>query len=148
MSLDLLFKPGFDAAERVVAEGGSSEDAIATFMEHLELKGGGTWWPVRPSDFDDSAWGAWEAWEFMKIGELPNGAVGAIPTGEWIAWNSKTGAHLVCSAALNARFTAERVCVLNNHGAPTRIVFKDGAAVASDVDFDGLLAQLPPEVLQ
>jgi hypothetical protein len=112
----------------------SLEGLCATLIAaDLDLKGGGVWAPVRAYDRDHSAWGWWEAWEEAKVGPLPSGAVGAIATGSWLAWNAATGQYI----GFHKREGAEMMAVLQNGGLkPTRVVALDGTESASPFDFE------------
>src|ERR1043165_3833270 len=89
---------------------------LQEFCKHLDFKGGGSWAPVRAAAFPSDQWGRWECWEYAKFGELHSGAVGAIRTGDWIAWDSQTGGML----GFPSRKAAEIMAVLQNEGAATR----------------------------
>lgn len=133
MSLEDLLRPAIDAGQRTLDGGGNPTDAIQEFIKHLDVKGGGTWWPLRSADFDESVWGDWEAWEFCVFQEHPvDGAVGARPTGEWMLWNAKTGQNIV----FQSRKSAEMMAVRQNERRPTRVVSRDGSFEASTLDFD------------
>lgn len=142
MSLELLLKPAIDAGQATLDAGGNNTDALQEFVKHLDVKGLGTWWPVRSADFDASVWGDWEAWEFCVFGELEGGAVGARPTGEWIAWNAKTGQNIVFSNNENRRRAAEMLSVLKNEGRPTRVVMRDGSFSESTFRYSEISQQV------
>lgn len=114
-------------------------ELLQELIESLgDAKGGGSWKPVRAADFDASSWGDWEVWEYCKFGDLSDGLVGAIRTGDWVAWNMKTGMHI----GFPVQKQAEMLAVLQNENAPTRVVSFDGSFVCSDVNFDALQEQL------
>lgn len=117
---------------------------LRDFMLALDLKGCGSWAPVRAADFDASAWGDWEAWEHATFGELPNGCVGATRTGEWVAYDMKTGTHF----GFPTREQAERLAVLRNENAPTRVVHFDGTAETSAIDYDALHELVEAQMLR
>lgn len=74
------------------------------------------WAPFVDPTVDYASWGAWEAWQWLKIGPLPDGSSGAIPTGEWAAWNRNTKQQMVFSpgATMTAREQAVLFCQVQN----------------------------------
>lgn len=104
-----------------------------------------TWAPVRAADFDTDAWGAWEVWEHCTIGPVPGGAIGAIRSGDWVAWDSASKAVYGVPGE-NARAKAEMFAVLRNEGRPTRVVEFDGSFAASVLVYADLKAKVEAEV--
>jgi len=117
-------------------------DVLTDFCKKLDLEGGGEWFPVRAADFDATAWGVWECWEHCKIDKLESGAVGAVRSGDWIAWQS--GTRRIFGFA--SRSAAEMMAVLQNQGAPTRVVFFDGTAEPSKLVFETVKDQVDQEI--
>lgn len=123
------------------------EDLCSSFIAtgELDLKGLGTWAPTRGPAEDDAGWGRWEAWEDCKMVERPElGVVRPEPTGGWVAWDSATGQQLGFNNQLHktARQQAEMMAVLQNDGAPTRVVPHQGGVVASDLDLTAVRAEV------
>lgn len=115
----------------------------STMTDTFDMEGSGSWHPVRAADFDAAAWGQWEAWEHCKVGPLPSGSVGAIPTGDWIAINFADGFHL----GFRTRGEAEMMAVLQNQNAPTRVVSKDGTSETSALNFDEIHDRVEQQML-
>lgn len=88
----------------------------ATIRIHATGKGGASWAPFVDPTFDYSGFGPWEAWQYLKCGELPDGSVGAYPTGDWIAWNRETGMQMgfTDKALMTAREQARTLCQIEN----------------------------------
>jgi hypothetical protein len=111
-------------------------DPMAATGHPMESLGGATWAPARDAATDYSRWGDWEAWEHCRIGQTERATVGPIPTGAWVAWNAVTKETLLGNRTdMPSRIQAETVATLFNKGMPTRIVFRDGTAEASAVDY-------------
>lgn len=127
--------------DRIRAQG-LDPHRVPDITEYFDLAGGASWRPVRPADFDASAWGAWECWEHCKIGTLPNGAVGAMPSGDWVAWDSASGRMF----GFASRKAAEMMAVLQNENAPTRVVHFDGSFEASSMSFDDVHTQVETQM--
>jgi len=121
------------------------EDPASALPAWFEAYGGATWAPARPADFDAKAWGAWEAWEHLEIGEIGNNAVGARPTGDWVAWHAPSG-QMIGFPAPNARAKAEMFCVLRNENAQTRIVPFGAAPETSKHNFDEVNDRVSAEI--
>ncbi len=124
----------------------SNEDGLAVLTQiaaNLDLRSDHTTWtPSRPADFNFKAWGVWECWEHAKIGAISPTAIGAIATGDWIAWNACTGQQF----GFPGRAQAETMAVLQNENAPTRIVFLDGSSETSRLDFDEISSKVAGEL--
>lgn len=108
----------------------------------FDVKGGGSWAPVRAADFDVTQWGRWEVWEHAQIGELPNKNVGAIKTGDWVAWDSETGFQM----GFPDKKKAEMLAVMQNEGQATRIVLFDGTVETSTINYEVLKNTINTEV--
>lgn len=112
----------------------------------LTMHGSATWAPVRGAG-DWSEWGAWEAWEECTIGPCNNGtAVGPIPTGAWLVWDSASGQTFGLPGKDNQRKKAEMMALTLNKGQRTRVVPHGADAVASDIDFAKLAAKVGAEM--
>lgn len=117
-------------------------DILRAIAASLDLSSESTrWTPSRAADFDAGAWGAWECWEHAGIGRLPSGAIGAIATGDWIAWDSATGQQIGFPNCVGA----EMFAVLQNEGRPTRVVALDGGFRQSEIDFATLAERVAEE---
>jgi hypothetical protein len=133
--------PMFQEFSRQISDG-------ANLFGGLRLGGGATWAPVRDPAADWSAWGSWEAWEECQIGLLEGGqAVGAIPTGGWLAWNSAEPAQVIgIPAGPSARKQAEMWALLRNSGKRTRVVPRRGMPEASKLVFADVAREVGAEV--
>jgi hypothetical protein len=121
----------------------SLEGLCATLIKNdLDLKGGATWAPVREVGRDYSAWGSWEVWPECTVGVLPSGAVGAIHTGAFMAWEAHSGQQM----CFRSQKEAEMFAVLQNGPAvdsvpaATRVVALDGAESRSRFDYEKVRA--------
>jgi len=115
----------------------------------LQLHGSASWAPVRDPNGDWSEWGAWEVWEECAIGRVNDGkAIGAVPTGGWLSWNSAVPDQIlgVPAKATNARKKAEMMAVIQNGGKRTRVVMANGEASASELVFADVARQVGAEV--
>lgn len=114
----------------------------------LRLGGNATWAPVRDPRADWSSWGQWEAWEECRIGPVNDGtAVGAVPTGGWLVWNSANPAQVMgLPVTPTARKQAEMWAMVLNAGKRTRVVPHRAEAEASALNWAQLSSQLGAEV--
>jgi len=88
----------------------------------FKMHGSATWAPVR-GEGDWSQWGPWEVWEECEIGALNGGtAVGRVPTGAWIVWDSASGQRYGTPPGGESRPKAYKMARLLNGGRPTRVV--------------------------
>lgn len=130
-----------DALKRATqtrAVDGHDEEALGILMSGF---GALAWAPGRDPKINWSKWGAWEAWAFCKEGDLPDGRVGLIPTGDWIAWDSATGAQL----GFKTRYLAEGWALYMNEGKRTRIVDPlRGGFSESRLKYDEIAAKMRP----
>jgi hypothetical protein len=115
----------------------------------LNLHGNATWAPVRDPRADWSEWGDWEVWEECAIGPVNDGkAIGAIPTGGWLSWNSAVPDQIlgVPASTTNVRKKAEIMAVIQNAGKRTRVVLANGEASASELVFGEIAAKVGAEM--
>lgn len=97
--------------------------------------GGATWAPARDANTDYSRWGTWEVWEQSRIGKIDPMTIGPIATGAWVAWDTVTNTcHVGNRKDMPSKRQAELMAAINNGDKPTRVVYKDGAAEASEID--------------
>lgn len=92
----------------------------------LDAYGSSVWKPTRAASLDYSAWGPWEVWEHCAIDASGPVDKGPKPTGDWVAWDSRTDS-VTGFPIPNAMIKAEMMAVLQNEGKPTRIVAADGS---------------------
>jgi hypothetical protein len=88
-------------------------------------------------------------WEECAIGRVNDGkAIGAVPTGGWLSWNSAVPDQIlgVPASATNARKKAEMMAVIQNGGKRTRVVLANGEASASEMVFADVARQVGAEV--
>jgi hypothetical protein len=120
----------------------------ANMFGGLVLGGHATWAPVRgPGDW--SEWGPWEVWEECRIGSVNDGkAIGPIPTGAWLIWNSAQPEQMggVPASQSNGRLKAELWAVLQNGGKKTRVVPHGSQPSASSLDYHETLAKVGAEM--
>ena len=103
--------------------------------------GSAVWTPSRAAGLDFSAWGTWEAWEHQEI------ILGSPrPTGDWVAWDSATGAQIGYGSktALSGRAQAEMTAVMMNEGRKTRVVSASGSFRASALKYSNVAAEVDP----
>jgi hypothetical protein len=97
--------------------------------------GSATWAPARDKNTDYSQWGRWEVWEHCRIGRIDEMTVGPIPTGTWVAWDSKANLCQVGNRDdMPSKRQAELMAAMSNKGRPTRIVHKDGSVESSAIE--------------
>lgn len=99
------------------------------------------WTPV--ADQTGAEWGPWEFWVNCQGGELPNGTLGVMPTGDFLCWNRETGQRWNFIDPKKA----ENFCVFwNGHGARTRMTDPFKGSVESKVAYDEIAPAIQAEM--
>lgn len=122
--------------------GVAQSESFAGLKLTVDLHPAVAWAPVADPD-PAASWGAWEFWVECEGGMLPNGTLGVLPTGHFLAWNRETGARWNFIDPTKA----ETFCVFwNGHAAQTRMTNPFKGSVASELAWEDIAPAIQAEM--